>query len=87
MSRSYRISNTLLDLRLLVAGKPYKLERIYNIVESNTTLSADDCDEDSSGVKWKHTVRSLLEENSNGQRIINNTRTVQYKGDSTYIFS
>lgn len=87
MSKSNRISNTLLDPSLYVPGKPYKLEKIYDIVEKNTTLDAEDLEVDSSCVKWKHMVRSLLEEKSNGQRSINNTRTVQYKGDATYIFS
>lgn len=87
MSRSSRISTTLIDTRLFVPKKSYKLKKIYDVVEKNTTLNAEDLKVDSSGVKWKHMVRSLLEEKSNGKRSISNSRKVQYAGNSTYIFS
>lgn len=79
----------MLNKKLLVPHQSYELQEIYDIVEQNTTLVAGDYASDNSGIKWKHTVRRMLEEVNGVRKICDayNSRSVQYNGKKTYILS
>jgi hypothetical protein len=77
-SRSQRIAKVLLDSKLIVANRHYRLDDIYNVVKSCAEITESE-------QEWKHTVRRLIQE-VNGKRCLNGIRMVNYYGDEEYSF-